>query len=79
MKRTEKERDTKKGKRSVHKQKKGGKKTQGARCLFPRGGAVSRMNGSGGGGLTHDPNSGVRGGTYPSSTTRVEGYDLWDI
>ena len=40
---------------------------------------VSRRNGSSDGGPTRDPNGGVQGGTYPLSTTRVEGYDVRDV
>ena len=41
----EKERNTKRGKRSVCKQKKGGERTQGAEVLFPEG-DISRRSGS---------------------------------
>ena len=75
---TEKERDTERGKRSVRKRKKGGKKRKAQDVCFLEGG-VSRRNGSGGGGPARDPNGGVHGGTYSSSTTRVEGYDLRDV
>ena len=59
-------------------EKKGGKKRKAQDVRFLEGG-VSRRSGSGGGGPARDPNGGVHGGTYPSSTTRVEGYDLRDV